>query len=109
MKDETGARTNRNAAGDVPRRITLVLLYRRWTMSWFSLLTGRNDQRRKYQPYRFRPQLEVLEGRALPSTLTVLNTLDSGPGSLRDTIAAAASGDTIKFDSSVIHGQPITL
>jgi hypothetical protein len=50
----------------------------------------------------------VLEGRALPSTLRVLNTLDSGSGSLRDTIAAAASGDTIKFDSSVF-GQTITL
>jgi hypothetical protein len=50
----------------------------------------------------------VLEGRALPSTLTVLNPLDSGPGSLRDTIAAAASGDTIKFASS-IFGQTIKL
>jgi predicted outer membrane repeat protein len=33
---------------------------------------------------------------------------DSGPGSLRDTIAAAASRDTIKFDSS-IFGQTIKL
>jgi hypothetical protein len=37
-----------------------------------------------------------------------MNPLDSGPGSLRDTIAAAASGDTIKFDSSVF-GQTIKL
>src|SRR5262249_52745985 len=44
---------------------------------------------------------EVLEGRDVPSTLTVLNTNDSGPGSLRDTIAAAQSGDTINFDPSL--------
>jgi hypothetical protein len=50
----------------------------------------------------------MLEGRALPSTLTVTNTLDSGPGSLRGEIAAAASGDTIEFAPSV-HGQTITL
>jgi hypothetical protein len=31
------------------------------------------------------------------ATLTVTNTDDSGPGSLRDTIAAAAPGDTIDF------------
>jgi hypothetical protein len=42
---------------------------------------------------RFRPRLESLEGRDLPSTLTVLNTADNGPGSLRATIAAAQSGD----------------
>jgi hypothetical protein len=80
-------------------------------MSLFSLFTRRNDQRRKYQPYRFRPQFEVLEGRALPSTLTVTNTTDtgvSGDGSLRGEIAAAASGDTIAFAGNV-HGQTITL
>jgi hypothetical protein len=44
----------------------------------------------------------------LPSTLTVLNTADSGPGSLRDTIAAAKNGDTIVFDPS-LAGQVINL
>ena len=37
---------------------------------------------------------------ALPvfaNTITVTNTLDSGPGSLRDAIATAAPGDTINF------------
>jgi hypothetical protein len=48
-------------------------------------------------PPRFRPSLEALEHRWVPSTLTVLNTLDSGAGSLRAEIAAAHSGDTIKF------------
>jgi hypothetical protein len=45
--------------------------------------------------------LEVLEDRTLPSTLTVTNTLDSGPGSLRYEIAQAADGDTINFDPSL--------
>jgi hypothetical protein len=40
--------------------------------------------------------------------LTVMNTADSGPGSLRDTIAAASPGDTIVFDPS-LDGQVITL
>jgi hypothetical protein len=44
----------------------------------------------------------------LPSTLTVLNTNDSGPGSLRAEIAAAQSGDTIVFDPS-LAGRMINL
>jgi hypothetical protein len=40
----------------------------------------------------------MLEDRWLPSTLTVTNTLDSGAGSLRADVAAAASGDTIVFN-----------
>jgi hypothetical protein len=50
----------------------------------------------------------VLEGRSLPSTLTVMTTADSGPGSLRADIAAAQSGDTINFDPG-LNGQTITL
>ena len=56
----------------------------------------------------FPPGLEVLEGRTVPSTLTVLNNLDSGAGSLRDAIAQAKRGDTITFSSS-LAGQTITL
>src|SRR5215468_11146099 len=37
---------------------------------------------------RVRPRLEALEDRTLPSTFTVLNTNDSGPGSLRAAVAA---------------------
>src|SRR5947209_6075234 len=55
-----------------------------------------------------RPRLEALESRWVPSTLTVLNNLDSGTGSLRADIAAAASGDTIVFAPS-LAGQTITL
>jgi hypothetical protein len=54
------------------------------------------------------PLVEALEDRALPSTLTVLNTLDSGAGSLRDTITKAGNGDTIVFASS-LDDQTITL
>jgi hypothetical protein len=49
---------------------------------------------------RYRPLLEELEDRALPSTFTVSNTDDSGPGSLRAAIAAAnvsPGADTIVF------------
>ena len=57
---------------------------------------------------RFRPQLEVLEGRIVPSTLTVTSAADSGAGSLRADIAAANAGDTINF-ASTLAGQTITL
>jgi hypothetical protein len=60
------------------------------------------------QRHRFRPKLEGLEERTVPSTLTVLNTLDEGAGSLRDTITGANSGDTILFAPS-LNGQTITL
>ena len=52
-------------------------------------------------------RVEILEDRVTPSTLTVVNNADSGAGSLRGTIAAAAAGDTIVFDSSV-HAITLT-
>jgi hypothetical protein len=51
--------------------------------------------------------VEALEGRDVPSTLTVTNNLDSGPGSLRAEVAAAQGGDTI--DLSGLSGQTIAL
>jgi predicted outer membrane repeat protein len=57
----------------------------------------------------FRPQLDALEDRCVPSTLKVTNTDDFGnPGSLRYEIAQAKSGDTITFDSE-LSNQTITL
>jgi hypothetical protein len=54
------------------------------------------------------PQFLILEDRTVLSMLTVLNNADSGAGSLRDTLAAAQSGDTIVFDPSLAH-ETITL
>jgi hypothetical protein len=84
-------------------------------MSFFSWLRTHHSNRalrgrprhRRTAP-RFRPQLEALEARDVPSTLTVTNNLDSGSGSLRAEIATAQSGDTIVFAPS-LDGQTITL
>ena len=54
--------------------------------------------------HSFRPMLEGLEQRWLPSTLTILNTNDSGANSLRAEIAAAHTGDTIAFSKSSANG-----
>src|SRR5215472_7351937 len=86
-------------------------LKRRSIMSLFSWLRSRTSlrsvggrpQQRPAAP-RFRPHLEALEDRWLPSTLAVTNNLDSGPGSLRAEIAAARNGDTIVFAPS-LDGQ----
>jgi hypothetical protein len=48
----------------------------------------------------FRPLLEALEDRTVPSTFTVTNLLDTGPGALRAAVAAANANpgaDTIDF------------
>ena len=66
---------------------------------------ARDSQRRRAA---FQPSLAALEGRTLLSTLTVMNTHDSGPGSLRSEIAAAHSGDKIHF-AGKLAGQTITL
>jgi hypothetical protein len=65
-------------------------------------------KRSRTAPRSFRPGFECLESRRVLSTLTVLNTLDSGAGSLRADIAAAHSGDTINFAPS-LAGKTITL
>jgi hypothetical protein len=65
-------------------------------------------RRDRFPRQRFLPRLEVLECRALPSTLTVLNNADNGDGSLRAMLALASRGDTINFDAS-LTGQTITL
>src|SRR5436305_1458753 len=65
----------------------------------------RTQQRR---PVTARLTCEKLEDRTVLSTLTVLNNLDSGAGSLRDTIAHAKSGDAVVFDPS-LTGQTIAL
>jgi hypothetical protein len=56
---------------------------------WRNLWTLGRRGRAPKRPARYRPCIEVMEDRYLPSTLTVTTVADSGPGSLRDTIAAA--------------------
>src|SRR5579871_3138518 len=75
-------------------------------------LRGRRYQvslRRRFSANRrlYRPKVEDLEGRCLPSTITVMNNQDSGAGSLRQAILDASSGDTIDFQSGL--SSPITL
>src|SRR5262249_30412302 len=83
-------------------------------LAWLKPGSGSTRRGRRYQPARrpsFVPRLETLEDRTVPSTLTVTNNLDTGvagDGSLRGEIAAAQSGDTIVFDTS-LQGQTITL
>src|SRR5262245_40124379 len=79
-----------------------------WVRGW-KRGSGRTEADRvPLQRRSFMPRLECLEDRTLPSTLTVLNNFDTGAGSLRAVIIAAASGDTIVFDHS-LKGQTITL
>jgi hypothetical protein len=73
------------------------------------LRSGKRQSPPRKRP-AFRPSLEVLEDRCVPSanTLTVTNLYDSGPGSLRYEIAQATSKDnTIVFDKKL--GGTITL
>lgn len=92
----------------------------------FSASAGAKRQRRSRplglrQVGRFRPQLEGLEDRQTPSTLSVTTALDvfdggttanpAGPDgylSLREAISAANSGDQITFDQS-LSGSTINL
>jgi hypothetical protein len=73
--------------------------------SWLRSQNRRGSARKRPS---FRPTLEALEGRWVPSTLTVMNNLDSGAGSLRADIAAAHAKDTIIFAPG-LAGQTITL
>jgi hypothetical protein len=61
-------------------------------------------------PARFRPHVEALEDRCVPSTLTVTNAGDGGAGSLRYEIAQAQSGDTIVFNFVSVgkHGKIVS-
>ncbi|HEY7423312.1 MAG TPA: right-handed parallel beta-helix repeat-containing protein [Gemmataceae bacterium] len=77
-----------------------------WFSSWLpkQQCSDRGTRRRMHRSpgkrVTFRPTLEALEDRVVPSTLTVTNNSDTGvkgDGSLRGEIAAAHNGDTIKF------------
>jgi hypothetical protein len=67
------------------------------------------------------PQLEFLEDRLVPTILLVFNPANSGPGTLRDEIAASVNhttdvlgrtgtgDDTIQFNAATLDGQTISL
>ncbi len=78
-------------------------------LSWLRKQTSSQSAVNRRPRATFRPRLEALEGRDVPSTLTVTNNLDNySVGSLRADIAAAKNNDTIVFAPS-LHGQTITL
>src|ERR1044072_9385484 len=54
-------------------------------------------------------QLFVAQAAPMFNTLTVINTSDSGAGSLRQAILDAASGDTIVFDTAGVFATPQTI
>jgi hypothetical protein len=92
---------------DRPRTETPIM----WLTSWLHKRTpARNSKPRTGRPTAFRPRLEALEGRDVPSTLTVTSPLDDGsPGTLRDDILIAHSGDTIVFDPTTMTGKQVIL
>jgi predicted outer membrane repeat protein len=79
-----------------------------WLRSRTSIRAPRGRAQHRPTAPRFRPRLEALEDRCVPSTLTVTNNQDFVAGSLRAEIAAANSGDTIQFAPS-LSGQTIML
>jgi hypothetical protein len=85
-----------------------------WFISWLrnGKCSGPDSRGRRHKVPRKHAgsqlALEALEGRWLPSTLTVTNVADNGTGSLRAEIAAARTGDTIVFAHD-LQNRTITL
>src|SRR5262245_40106325 len=74
--------------------------------TWLATSTNREPRTSRR---RLVPRLELLEGRALPSTFTVLNLADSGIGSLRQAILDAnANPDAIGFADGLSGTIPLT-
>jgi hypothetical protein len=72
------------------------------------LLIGLNTYRAAVLALFFAGASLLSTSAASAATITVINTNDSGPGSLRQALVGANDGDTINFDSS-LNGQRITL
>jgi hypothetical protein len=72
--------------------------------TWTRQLFARTPRTIRQAPARFRPLLEVLEGRLAPATLTVTTLSDAASPtgmSLRQAIAKASKGDTIQFQAGL--------
>ena len=83
-------------------------------LRWLSRAIRRHGPpiRRALPTPRYRPIIETLEDRCLPSILTVTTAADNAlappPGSLRAAAASASNGDTIGFAPSLAN-QTIAL
>src|SRR5262245_43629074 len=64
-------------------------------LSWLARFAPRSSRRSLPSPRRYRPRIEALEDRWVPSTVT--NLQDSGVGSLRDAINITPNNGTIDF------------
>jgi hypothetical protein len=88
------------------------MLFSSWLRNWkrSAPATRRRAPASPRQRAGFRPRLEALEDRWLPSTLTVTSTSDGSAGSLRAEITAAQSGDTIVFSPKLFRsGRTATI
>jgi hypothetical protein len=74
-------------------------------------IPGSSSRPRRYaRPPLFRPRLESLEGRWLPSTFVVINTAAAGAGSLRQAILDAnATPGTNEIDFNIGGGGAQTI
>ena len=83
-------------------------------LHWLKRATRRGgpQPRRTCSLVRFRPQVETLEDRCIPTVLTVTTAADNAlappPGSLRTVLAAANNGDTIMFAPNLAN-EPVVL
>jgi hypothetical protein len=71
-----------------------------WEATMMKLRSLYADRAKYQRPARcYRPRLECLEGRCVPSTVT--NLSDHDPGSLRDAIATTPAGGTVDFQAGL--------
>src|SRR4029077_4209577 len=98
--------TARHSIADQTENGALAMSFTRWLRNLRSLshfgTTARHSRRaaRSGPAKRFQLQLEAFEGRCLPSTFTVINLNDSGPGTSRGRVVAAKANpgaDVIDF------------